>query len=67
MKKIIIKTDKEVGKLLYKSNIDGKPLREINEKDLINLDKNDYEIINTKNPLTMDDVNKIKEDLLNNL
>ena len=67
MKKIVVKTDKEVGKLLNKSYIDGKPLREINEEDLINLDKNDYEIIDTENPLTMDDVNKIKEDLLNNL
>lgn len=62
MKKIVIKTDKEIGKFLNNSYIDGKPLREINEEDLINLNKNDYEIINTENPLTMDDVNKIKED-----
>jgi len=67
MKKIIIKTDREIGKFLNNSYIDGKSLREINEGDLINLQLNEYEIINTDNPLTMDDVNRIKEDLLNNL
>jgi len=67
MKKIVIKTDREIGKFLNNSYIDGKPLREVNENDLINLQPNEYEIINTDNPLKMDDVNRIKEDLLNNL
>jgi hypothetical protein len=67
MKKIVIKTDREIGNFLNNSHIDGKPLREVDEKDLINLQPNEYEIINTDNPLTMDDVIKIKEDLLNNL
>ena len=67
MKKVIIKTDKEIGKFLNNSYIDGKPLREINEDDLINLNPEEYDVIDTSNLLTMDDVMKIKKDLLNNL
>lgn len=67
MKKIVVKTDKEIGKFLNNSYIDGKHLREINEEDLINLNPGEYDVIDTSNPLTMDDVMKIKEDLLNNL
>jgi hypothetical protein len=63
MKKIVIKTDKEIGKFLNNSYIDGKHLREVNEDDLINLQPNEYEIINTDNPLTIDDVNKIMGNL----
>lgn len=45
MKTIIIKTNKEIGRFLNNSYIDGVPIREVNEDELKSLQLSDYEIL----------------------
>ena len=65
---IIIKTDKKIGKYLYDSSVDGKPLREV--KSMIDLDElspSDYELVKTNRIITIKDLDKAKQDDLNNI
>jgi hypothetical protein len=42
-------------------------LREVTKDDLKNLNEDEYEIINTDNAISIDDVEKIKRDFLNHI
>jgi hypothetical protein len=67
METTIIKTKKEIGKFLNNSFVDNIPLREVTKDDLKNLNEDEYEIINTDNAISIDDVEKIKRDFLNHI
>ena len=65
---IIIKTEKKIGKYLCDSSVDGKPLREVKSmSDLDELSPNDYELVKTNRIITIKDLDKAKQDDLNDI
>ena len=55
---IIIKTEKNIGKFLDNSFIDGTPLRQVTEKELKTLSINDYELLVTDGVLSKEEFEK---------
>lgn len=62
MKKIIIKTDVEIGEFLGNSRIDGKTIRRLTEKELESLFPSEYEIVQTLEDYISDQFKNITEE-----
>jgi len=58
MDDIIIKTNKKIGKFLNNSFIDNIPLRQVTIEELNTLSADEYELINTKESFSTEEIER---------